>query len=242
MKNLIIILLLIPMLAFAWGTDKRTAVPVTGTLTTTIDSLDTRKLISVDVLPAITGTVTADVDSTKQRKLLSIDVLPAITGAVTVNTEDSVTLSNPAPAFRDSIAAVELTAEDTVEVDMTTGVVFGNLNGVLRVGLIAVDDTRDSTIIQYRFRHGTFDLSTRWMPLYVDTTRTDGEASSIASSCGINEYVGNKVYWSVLYDPSDTNPMGCTPIAGDVLQIRLIRLGDEDETLSYITLFTWGTN
>ena len=231
MKNLLILLILVPCLAFAFGPkpiSSSSAVTVSATVdvdtingSVVIDTILTTVIIDGDVRVDSIGTVT-------------------VTGTVAVNTEDSVTLSNPAPGFRDSIAAVELTAEDTVEVDMS--VVFGNLNGILRVGLIAVDDTRDSTIIQYRFRHGTFDLSTRWMPLYVDTTRTDGEASSIASSCGINEYVGNKVYWSVLYDPSDANPMGCTPIAGDVLQIRYIRLGNIDETLSYITLFTWGTN
>jgi len=248
-RILIFILILIPMLSWAFGTKPATSMSVTypdstkiytddslvvtGTVTATIDSADTRKTISIDVIP--------DPDSSKTRKMLSIDVLPAITGAVTTSGTATVSgdigidnFTDQEPVFRDSLNTGSIAATDTVEIVMGTGMMFNHVKGFYRASWKTSDNV-DSIKFEYRFVHGTYAL-TRWLPMYSDTNRTDGAAVSyVVTTATTNTWVAGVPYWALLYDPASTSPMGCIPKAQDKIEFRIINLG------STVFIATWFT-
>jgi len=242
MKHLliIIIILLIPCLAFGqWGTKPPTTTPVTGavivtgTVDATIDSADTRKLISVDVLPAITGAVDATIDSADTRKLISVDVMPAITGNVGLNN-----FADMMPIQRDSTTTSASSGLDTITVVMTTGVWFEHSNGFYRFGF-SPDIDCDSTLVHYRFtRNGSGE--TRWFPMSVDSVSIDGNATGYVSTNTLVKYWAGKKYWALLYDPSSTNPMSYLPSELEEIEFRFINTGYD--AVTYVTKFKWQEN
>lgn len=217
-KLLIIIALLIPMVAMAFGPK-----PANNSITFP----DSTKIYSNDTLSAtLVGANRVKIDS-----------------AGTITTSGTASVSNwtaQEPVFRDSALSASLNALDTIDVVMGTGLYFNHVKGFYRFGFVP-DSTIDSVKIQYRIVHGTYPL-TRWLPMAVDTQRTAGSAPAYASSMGNNIYAVSVPYWGLLYDPSTTAPMGCIPKSQDQIEFRFIQTKTVTSEVKFTTFIVWQEN
>ena len=264
-RILIFILILIPMLSWAFGTKPATSTSVTypdstkiytddslvvtGTVTATIDSTKERKLISVDVIPDPDSTKTRklvsvdvipDPDSTKTRKTLSIDVLPTITGAVTVSGSTSTTnFDDMQPVMRNIVAGDSAVVNlDTLII--TQSVLFGNTTGVtFRIGVKVSTTTGDSNKVAAQFFCGDSAYS-RIFPLYAFND-TDYAVPTIVTADDITLTAG-RIRWFLPYSPTDNIPMSFVPRVGDRMKLYIIHYGTETLTYSATAYFVWQEN
>ncbi|MFA6358781.1 MAG: hypothetical protein WCY09_09025, partial [Candidatus Omnitrophota bacterium] len=212
-RILIFILILIPMLSWAFGTKPVTTtvtfpdsmkiytndtLVVTGTVTAEIDSADMRKTISIDAIP--------DPDSSKTRKMISIDVLPAITGAVTTSGTATVTGSTSTTNFDDMQPVMRnIVAGDSAVVNLDTliitqSVLFGNTTGVtFRIGVKVSTTTGDSNKVSAQFFCGDSAYS-RIFPLYAFND-TDYAVPTIVTADDITLTAG-RIRWFLPYSPT----------------------------------------
>jgi hypothetical protein len=224
MKKLILIIaLLIPALVFGqWGVKPKSSTTITGTVT-----IETPDTINV----ALTGANRVKVDS--------IGTV-TVTGTVTANVAGDVGIDNFTsmyPANDDSGNTGSIYATDTVVVTMGTGVTFTNQLGFFLFTVIP-DSTVDSILVEWRRPIGT-EAWSRWFPTYPDTNRTDGNEVTYVKTEEVNEYVADKAYSALLFDPADTNPMSYLPKSGDKIQFRFIQVGNAEQEVKFTYWIEW---
>lgn len=152
------------------------------------------------------GSVTAEIDSADTRKTVSID--------------------NISYVIEDSLAITSITGNDSSSVTSTA---LGNVNGILRVGVMA-GSAVDSVDLFFNFGNRTIQKY-----LYADTAQVKGSETAYIKATGL-DMTASKIYWCILYDPDATQPINYIPTANRTVTVEVVQRGEGSGAIGY-TIF-----